>query len=772
MKPLNSIKMGCWVKVVSLSGGRNAEKKLTEMGLYPGEVIKLLNYSADGPTTILVKGTKLAIGHRMADMIFVDEDIHRKTVQKRLTVALAGNPNSGKSTIFNYLTGSRQHVGNYPGVTVEKKEGKATFKNYVINFVDLPGTYSLSAYSEDEVVARDFVLNERPDVIVHIVDSSNLERNLYLFTQLLELEMPIVLAMNMSDIVDKKGHKIDYELLSALLGVPIVKTVGSKNVGLDKMLDVIADVYEGKVDCKNIRIDYGEEIEQELGKIVEMLSALEKPMKGYSPRWLAVKLLESDPAIISLIEKHSQGKEILAQAIEGRRHLKQHFSDDAEVFIAERRYGFISGACTQSVVSNVEIRHDISDKIDKVILNRFLGIPIFAIVMYAIFEFTFTFSAPVVDWFGNVFDKISESLTAVLPEGLFQSFIVDGIIGGVGGVLGFFPLVLFMFFAIAFFEDSGYMARAAFVMDKLMSKFGLHGKSFLPLMISTNGCAVPGILATRTLESKKDRLITMMVTPFMICGAKLPIFALFIGAFFPSDQGPNIMFLMYAFSIALAFTSAWILKKFIFKGDSAHFVMELPPYRIPTLQGLLLKMWERGWLYLQKAGTTILLISVIMWAGFTFPEHKGPQDASNAVIASQQLEYSYIGRFGKTIEPLVKPLGFDWRGGVALISGVAAKEVVVSTLGTMYSLGAEDVENAEPLKLSLQNDPVWTPLSAMAFLMFCLIYMPCVVAMSVFFKESGSSWKWTGFLIFWTTVMAWIFSFIVYQGGLLLNLGG
>ena len=689
-----------------------------------------------------------------------------------LTVALAGNPNSGKSTIFNNLTGAHQHVGNYPGVTVEKKEGAIVYKDYEITFVDLPGTYSLSAHSEDEIVARDFIIKEKPNMVVHIVDASNLERNLYLYTQLQELEVPIILAMNMSDVVEKRGSKIDYAAISRLLGKQVIPTIGNKNKGMNELLDAVIGLYEGKIKIEKIGVDYGEEVESELDKIMVSFKKVPNLPQGYPLGWLGIKLLENDPWAIGVIAQLPGGPAILLEAEKSRVHLKKHFSDDPEVIIADRRYGFISGVCTEAQVRSVEERHDFSDKIDKVVLNRFLGLPIFALIMYAIFKFTFTFSEPVVGWFEAFFEKAGEFAAKVIPEGLAQSFVVDGLIGGVGGVLGFFPLVLFMFFAIAFFEDSGYMARAAFVMDRIMHKFGLHGKSFLPMMISTNGCAVPGIMASRTLDNKKDRLITMMVTPFMICGAKLPIFALFIGAFFAQEQGANMMFLMYALSVIIAFVSAWVLKKFVFKGETSHFVMELPPYRIPTVQGLLLKMWERGWLYLKKAGTIILLISIIIWAGFTFPEIEPKEEMSEEAAASAQMEQSYAGRIGRFVEPAVKPLGMDWRGGVALMAGVAAKDVVVSTMGTIYSLGEVDPEEAEPLKEALQNDPSWSPLKAFAFLMFCLIYLPCFVAMAVFYRESGPSLKWTLFLIFWTTVMAWMASFIVYQGGRLLGFGG
>jgi len=692
-------------------------------------------------------------------------------LNKKITIALAGNPNSGKSTIFNNLTGGRQHIGNYPGVTGEKKHAKIKFKDYEIDVVDLPGAYSLSAYSEDEIVARNFIIIDKPDIVVHIVDASNLERNLYLATQVMELEAPLILVMNMSDIAKKKGQSLDYEKLSRLLETNIVKTIGNKNIGMKKLLDEIVRMYEKKCDRKKVHIDYGLEIQNEMTSIEKILQKDKELLSQYPLRWLIIKILESDAYVLEKIKKSHIANEIFEQSQKSRQHIKAHFGDSAETIIADRRYAFISGACTEALKPSIEQRHSLSDKIDRIVLNRALGIPIFAMVMYGIFKFTFTFSEPVVRWFEGFFEWLSGIAATHIPEGLMQSFVVDALIGGVGGVLGFFPLVLFMFFAIAFFEDTGYMARAAFVMDRIMSKFGLHGKSFLPMMISTNGCAVPGIMATRTLESKRDRLITMMVTPFMICGAKLPIFALFIGAFFPVQHGANIMFSMYVLSIAIAFGSAWALKSFVFKGEPAHFVMELPLYRIPTIRGLLLKMWERGWMYLKKAGTIIVLISIVIWAGFTFPQRDEAAGIGEDEAVSMQIEQSFAGSIGKFIEPAVRPIGIDWRGGIALIAGIAAKEVVVSTLGTIYSLGEVDPEEPESLRDALRNDPSWNPLKALSFLIFCLIYFPCFVAMAVFYRESGSQLKWTIFLIFWTTLMAWTASFIAYQGGMLLGLG-
>ncbi|MDD5503842.1 MAG: ferrous iron transport protein B [Candidatus Omnitrophica bacterium] len=686
-----------------------------------------------------------------------------------ITIALAGNPNSGKSTVFNCLTGARQHVGNYPGVTVEKKEGRLSFQGYEIRVVDLPGIYSLSANSEDEIAAKDFLMGQGPDMIVDIIDSSNLERNLYLVTQLMELDIPLILVMNMSDLARQKGQSADYEALSSLLGVPIVTTVANKNTGTKALLEAIVDTYKGGPVLKPKGVDLGLDISVPIAELEELFGKDETLRARYPSRWLAVKMLEYDPLAVEAIKDMPQAARAKAIAEKGLRALKLSGTDSAETVIADRRYDFISKACSSLLNPSKGRKTDLSDRIDKIVLNRILGLPIFALVMYLIFKFTFTFSGPAVGWFEKFFEWLSSVASSVVPEGLIRSFVVDGIIAGVGGVLGFFPLVLFMFFAIAFFEDSGYMARAAFVMDKIMNKFGLHGKSFLPMMISTNGCAVPGIMAARTLDSKKDRLITMMVTPFMICGAKLPIFALFIGAFFAKEHGANIMFLMYSLSVIIAFGSAWILKKTVLKDQTAHFVMELPPYRIPTLRGLFLKMWERGWMYIKKAGSIILLISILIWAGFTFPRIEAKEGMDEEAAAAMQMEQSVAGRIGKFVQPVVQPLGMDWRGGVALIAGVAAKEVVVSTLGTIYSLGEVDPEDAEPLKESLQKDPSWSPLKALAFLMFSLIYLPCFVAMAVFYRESGSSWKWTSFLVFWTTVMAWVFAFIVYQLGRLLG---
>ncbi len=693
---------------------------------------------------------------------------------KKITVALAGNPNSGKTTLFNCLTGSNQRVGNYPGVTVEKVEGKKEYKGYEITFVDLPGTYSLSAYSDDEIVARNFLINDNPDMVIHVVDAANLERNLYLFTQISELEVPVMIALNMIDILKANGKTADEKEMSSLLGVPVVPTIGNKQVGIEDILETIIDNYNNE-EFKNqqrAKVDYGDDIKTETDKL-EALIAKEQSLSVYPKAWLAIKLLDNDSVMLKEAEAAKNADGILAQIEKSRTHLKEHFSENAEKEIAERRHGFAKSVARTVLKDTKDGKTDISDKIDRIVLNRFLGLPIFALVMYIIFKFTFTFSEPVVGWFEAFFEWLGGAVGGLMPEGPLQSLVVDGIIGGVGGVLGFFPLILFMFFAIAFFEDTGYMARAAFVMDKIMSKFGLQGKAFLPLMISTNGCAVPGLMASRTLDSKRDRLITMLVTPFMICGAKLPIFALVIGAFFEAEYQTGVMFIMYALSVIIALGAAKILSVTVLKGEPSHFVMELPPYHVPSIKSLLLKMWERGWMYIKKAGTVIVVISVLIWWGFAFPgvPDEKIENLSEEEAAAVQIEESYAGKLGKFIEPAFKPIGMDGNRAIALIAGFAAKEVVVSTLGTIYSLGEVDPEEAEPLREKLASDPDWSPLKAVTFLIFCLIYIPCFVAVVVFFRETGSSWKWLAFLVVGTSVLAWVVSFVVYQAGTILKIG-
>ena len=695
---------------------------------------------------------------------------------KKVKICLAGNPNCGKTSLFNNITGLRQHVGNYPGVTVEKKEAFVTKNGYELQIIDLPGIYGLSASSEDEIVARNVLIEEKPELVIDVIDSSNLERNLYLYAQLSELKIPVIIAMNMTDILENKGQKIDYKKLEEKYNVVAVPIVASKNKGTQELLNTVTDVLSKKKTVKPVSIDYGKEINKEKDTICQLISEDLNIVLKYPVNFLAVELIKKESYALEKIKNSKDSAKIIEQVEKSNKKIFDMHNESLEAVFADKIYDWIKVVVSDVLSKSKTAKKDFTEAIDKIVLNKILSVPIFLLVMYIIFKFAFTVSEPIVGWFEAGIGWLSDFATGVIPEGIFQSLIVDGIIAGVGGVLGFFPQIICMFFAIAFFEDTGYMARAVFIMDRVMRKFGLHGKSFASLLIATNGCAVPAMMASRTIDNPKDRIITLLVTPFMICGAKLPIFALFIAAFFSknSTQAANTMFIFYALSVVIALFSAWVFKKTLFKGEPGYFVMELPPYRVPTIKGLLLKMWERGWLYIKKAGTIILLMSVLIWAGLTFPQVDEEKlgDVSEEEVAAAQMDQSYIGKLGHFIEPVIKPIGFDGKMGIALIAGLAAKEVVVSTLGTIYSMGETDVEDDEAvgsLADKIASDPDWSPLKSIAFLMFCLIYVPCIVAIAVFYREAGSRLKWLIILFAWTTVLGYLLSFIVYQGGRLLG---
>jgi ferrous iron transport protein B len=714
-------------------------------------------------------------------------------VSKKLTIALAGNPNSGKTTVFNSLTGTRQHVGNYPGVTVEKKEGKLEYKGYEINVVDLPGTYSLTAYSIDEIVARNFVVEENPDVIIDIIDASNLERNLYLATQFMELKVPLILAFNMSDIAKKQGLLIDRDKLSELLGSPIVFTVATKKQGLSELLAEAIKLFEGRTELRKATVGYGREIQEELTKLENILSKDKNLIQKYPSHWLAVKLLEKDNEVIKKIKESPSSDEILETVERSTAHLKGIFGDTPEEIIADRRYGFIGGACSEAVEKTFEVRHTISDKIDKVLVNRILGLPIFLGLMWLVFKFTFKLSEPLMGWVESAQEWLGNLFGGLLPAGgPVQSLIVNGIIGGVGSVLVFVPIIFLLFLAMAVLEDSGYMARAAFIMDRLMHKIGLHGRSFIPMLLGF-GCNLPAIMATRSIEDRKDRLVTILVNPFMSCGARLPVYVLFIGAFFPEKIAGNVLFSLYILGIVVAIVTAKLLKKYLFKGEAAPFVMELPLYRIPTIKGLFIHMWGRGAVYLKKAGTVIFVGCVLIWFLSNFPWNPKYSKDYDALIeqaqgneklitllenekAFEKLEKSYAGRLGRTIAPIFRPLGFaDWKISVGLMGGFIAKEIVVGTLGTLHSIG-EAGEESQSLRQALQNETrpdgskMYNPLAAYSLMVFVLLYIPCIATIAVIKRETNS-WRWPLFAAFYTTALAWIVSFIVYQGGGLLGLG-
>jgi ferrous iron transport protein B len=709
-------------------------------------------------------------------------------MRKEITIALAGNPNSGKTTIFNNLTGLRQHVGNYPGVTVEKKTGVVNYKEYKINVVDLPGAYSLTAYSIEQIVARNFIIDQKPDVVVDIIDSSNLERNLYLAVQLMELNAPLVLVLNMADIAKKSGKKIDMELLSGLFGTPIVETVGSKGMGNKEVLESVIDVLNRKK-RKKVEIKYGEEIENEIIRIKSALKKEKVPDFKFDTRWTIVKLLEQDNEVIDTAKKitGSKYKKIEEEVASSIKHITSILRNTPEVIIAEARYGFISGALLEAYQEVGIAKIDVSGKVDRVLTNRILGIPIFALIMWIMFQFVFTVGKYPMNWIDIGFEKLSALITDVMPKGLISSLLVDGIIGGVGGVIIFTPNIMLLFFSIAVLEDSGYMSRAAFVMDRIMHKIGLHGKSFIPLIIGF-GCTVPAYMGSRILENKKDRLVTMHINTFMSCGARLPVYILFAGAFFPAAAG-NVIFSIYIIGVAMAIIMARVLRATRFKGMSDPFVMELPPYRIPTLKGVLIHTWERTWMYIKKAGTVILAISILMWMLFTFPlignnystdyesqiskieesyqsgvitrEELGGQVAAiEGKMAGEKLAYSAAGRIGHFLEPVFRPLGFDWKMAVATISGIAAKEVIVSTMGTLYSIEEADGES-ETLKTALNKN--YHPLIGYNFMLFTLLYFPCLTAMVIFRKEAGS--KEMFFQMGYTLLLAWVVSFLVFQIG-------
>ncbi|PLX69643.1 MAG: ferrous iron transport protein B [Denitrovibrio sp.] len=724
------------------------------------------------------------------------------------TIAIAGNPNCGKTSLFNNITGANYHVANYPGVTVEKKESKITHKGQEYNIVDLPGTYSLSPYSLEEVVARDYVVGEKPDVVVDVLDASNLERNLYMFVQFMELDVPVVMALNMMDVAKKRNISIDVKSLSQKLGVPIIETVARDNQGTSLLLDGIADFLATKRKDNNFRISYGQDIDTALDEMTPLVEKTNFLTDKYPARWVALKYLENDEQV------HAQGaldvsthKKLLDITDKLNKHLKSTLKITAENLIADYRYGFINSILKGVVFSEESSTNRLfwSDKIDMVLTHRLIGPLLMIAFLYGIYEFTFWASEYPVAWLDIVFQWLSGVIDVNLKDGLLKSLMISGIIDGVGGVLGFAPLILFMFFAIAIMEDSGYMARTAYMLDRVFRIFGLQGNSVVAYIVSggiAGGCAVPGVMAARTIKGEKERLITILTAPFMPCGAKLPIYALIIAAFFDNNRS-TIMLAITLISWLLALTVARVLGSFIIKEESSAFVMELPPYRMPTLKGLTIHAWERCWMYVRKAGTVILAISILLWVLMTFPalhdddlkvfENKLTQvesKYSKVVIleansdkevvseetikfrkeineidnerAAAGLKHSVAGRVGQFFEPVSKYAGFDWKTNIALIGGIAAKEVVVSSLGTAYSMGEVDVEESSSLSESLVTKSGWTLANAFSMIIFILLYSPCFVTVVAIAKETGS-WKWAGFTIVGYTLIAFIASVAVYQ---------
>ncbi|EOD00131.1 ferrous iron transport protein B [Caldisalinibacter kiritimatiensis] len=675
-----------------------------------------------------------------------------KDTSKSHKIALVGNPNSGKTTLFNALTGSTQYVGNWPGVTVEKKEGKLRKSKTNINIIDLPGIYSLSPYTLEEVVARNYITDEKPDAIINIIDATNIERNLYLTTQLKEIGVPIIIALNMMDVIEKNGDKIDVNLLEQKLEMPIVPISANKGTGIEKLVKECEKVVSDGVSLQQSVSMFQKDLETSIKDIQDKVSHLAEE-EGYNSRWLSIKLLEQDEKILEKISIDNDIEEYIDKIIE---KLETKYDDDMESILADRRYEFIDKIVKVAVKKKNKGNLTTSDKIDKVVTNRILAIPIFLAIMWVVYYVSIqTLGDYTIGWveegIGLLADKISLLLTSFNAAEWLHALIIDGIIGGIGSVLVFVPQLMILFFFISLLEDSGYMARVAFVMDKFFRKFGLTGKSFIPMLIGS-GCSVPGIMATRTLENDKDRKLTILLTPFISCGAKLPIYVMFASAFFPQNSGV-VVFTIYVLGIVVAILSGILLKNTVFKGESAPFVMELPPYRVPTIKGLLIHMWDRGKAFLKKAGTIIFAASVIIWFLQSFsPSLSLIEDISNSILAS----------IGRIISPIFKPLGFgDWISSVAIFTGLVAKEVVVATFGILSGVG-EVAEDSAELISNIQV--MFTPLKAWSFMAFNLLAAPCIAAIGAM-KREFNSWKWTLFALGYQTSVAYLVALLIYQIG-------
>lgn len=817
LSELNTGEKGVIVKVLGHGGFR---KRIVEMGFIKGKTVEvILNAPLKDPIKYRLLDYEISLRRQEAEMIEVVSEQEARTTQspyhgsiteeitvpeaemvalakgkrRTINVALVGNPNCGKTSLFNIASGAHEHVGNYSGVTVDAKEGFFDFQGYHFRIVDLPGTYSLSAYTPEEIYVRKHIIDETPDVIINVVDASNLERNFYLTTQLIDMNVRMVIALNMYDELEASGNKLDYLKLSQLFGVPMVPTVCRKGEGVDKLFHVIIGIYEGsdfltqkKAEIRtevledlrdwhetyvpdhkfgshseeehirprgifrHIHINHGPELERSIQAVKKLISVNEQIRHKYSTRFLAIKLLEDDKDIELFVETLPNGGEILALRDKEVQRIYNVMNEDSEQAITDAKYGFITGALKETFTDNHMEKEQTTRVIDSIVTHRIWGYPIFFLFLYIMFEGTFVLGDYPMQGIEWLVDQLGNLIRNNMAEGPLKDMLVDGIIGGVGGVIVFLPNILILYFFISVMEDSGYMARAAFIMDKIMHRMGLHGKSFIPLIMGF-GCNVPAIMASRTIEDRKCRLITMLVNPLMSCSARLPIYLVMVGAFFP-NQASFVLLCIYATGIILAVLMARLFSKFLVKGDDAPFVMELPPYRMPTTKSILRHTWERGAQYLKKMGGIIMIASIIIWFLGYYPQH----DAYETV--AEQQENSYIGQIGKAVEPVIEPLGFDWKLGIGLISGVGAKELVVSTLGVLYT-NEEDVEN-----VNLSNRIPITPLAALAYMLFVLIYFPCIATLAAIKQESGS-WKWALFAAGYTTVLAWCIAFVVYQLG-------
>lgn len=820
---LSELKTGEKGVIVKVLGHGGFRKRIVEMGFIKGKTVEvLLNAPLKDPVKYKVMGYEISLRRQEADMIeviseqeareqimlpdyhdkgleedvqWVEDEMKNLARDKRRTinVALVGNPNCGKTSLFNIASGAHEHVGNYSGVTVDAKEGYFDFQGYHFRIVDLPGTYSLSAYSPEEIYVRRHIIDETPDIIINVVDSSNLERNLYLTTQLIDMNVRMVVALNMYDELEASGNTLDYVKLGQLFGVPMLPTVSRTGKGIDKLFHIIITLYEGgdfldekgKVrteildDFRNwhkeyvpdhdidsnqeaeehprklyrhIHINHGPELERSIDEVKRVICMNESIRYKYSTRFLAIKLLENDKDLEKIVQDFPNGNDILEVRDKEEQRLREVLNEDGEQAITDAKYGFISGALRETFVDNHQDKEHLTHIIDAIVTHRIWGFPIFFLFMYLMFEVTFVVGAYPQEWIESLVTVFGDFISNNMAEGPLKDLLIDGIIGGVGGVIVFLPNILILYLFISLMEDSGYMARAAFIMDKIMHKMGLHGKSFIPLIMGF-GCNVPAVMASRTIENRKSRLVTILINPLMSCSARLPIYLLLVGVFFP-EHASLVLLSIYTIGILLAVIMARLFSRFLIKGDDTPFVMELPPYRMPTSKAIARHTWEKGAQYLRKMGGIIMVASVIIWALGYYPNHDSYTDVA------QQQEHSYIGRIGKAIEPVIEPLGFDWKLGIGILSGVGAKELVVSSLGVLYADDAEANETTLAERLPI------TPLVAYGYMVFVLLYFPCIATIAAIKQEAGG-WKWALFTAGYTTALAWIMSFAIHQiGGL------
>jgi ferrous iron transport protein B len=816
---LSNIETGDHALITKVFGHGAFRKRITEMGFVKGKMVKVIkNAPLQDPIEYEIMGYNVSLRRSEAHLIEVLSEessqlleqipfegtisdnilkTSKREKNKIINVALVGNPNSGKTTLYNFASGSHERVGNYGGVTIDAREAEIKSNGYTLKIVDLPGTYSITEYTPEELFVRRHIAEGMPDVVINVIDASNLERNLFLTTQLIDMNIKVVIALNMFDELQQKGAILNYEVLGKMMGIPIVPTIAVKGKGIKELISKIIEVYEDRDPVvRHIHINYGTTIEASIAKIQEVIRLNKEIKERYSTRYLTIKLLENDKTTLLQLKDCTNFHDISERSKLEIQKLEKEFGEKSETVITDAKYGFITGALAETLTESKIDKRKRSKEIDNLLTHKILGFPIFIFFMWLMFQTTFTVGSFPMDWISNGVSFFGDFVRNIMPDGALRDLLVDGIIAGVGGVIVFLPNILILFFFISLMEDTGYMARVSFIMDRLMHKIGLHGKSFIPLLMGF-GCNVPAIMATRTLENRKDRMLTMLIAPFMSCSARLPVYVLLISAFFPKSQG-LVLFSIYITGLIIAVLVALLFKNTIFKKQDVPFVMELPPYRIPTLKNTSVHMWHKGSQYLRKMGTMILLASILIWALGYYPrnvKYSTNYDAAireiesnNAISApdknsritavkidkkAEQQEQSYIGKLGHWIEPAIKPLGFDWKIGISIITGLAAKEIVVSTMGILYQADLHADESSGTLVKKLQQQEytsgelkgkkVFSQLVAFGFMLFVLIYFPCVAVIAAIKKES--SWKWSLFTMTYTTLIAWVVAFLTYQVG-------